>query len=213
MKFELLTVGTFEVNCGIVRGADKQAWVIDPGEDGALILETLQRQGLRLVRIILTHGHIDHIAALDTLLARYPTTLVMLHNDDAAWAFSQLNRFPPYNVVPQRPATLAALQENDLLADGDLQARILHTPGHSPGSLCLWFETDGVLFSGDTLFAGSVGRTDLPGGNGAKLARSLKRLATLPETLEVIAGHGPVTTIAEELRSNPFLRLRNREQA
>jgi glyoxylase-like metal-dependent hydrolase (beta-lactamase superfamily II) len=210
MTYSLISVGAFEVNCAVVRGAQDEAWVIDPGEDAAAIIATLRRDKLRLVRIILTHGHIDHISALDGLLAAYPDTPVTLHPDDAAWAFGAMNRFPPYHDVPQRPASLAGAADGDMLADGTLRAEVLHTPGHSPGCICLLFAEDGVLFTGDTLFAGSVGRTDLPGGNGAKLARSLKRLAALPGTLTVIAGHGPATTIAAECRANPFLARCNR---
>ena len=210
MTYSLISVGAFEVNCAIIRGTQNEAWVIDPGEDAAAIIAALQRDALRLARIILTHGHIDHIAALDGLLAAFPGTPVVLHPDDAAWAFGARNRFPPYNVVPQRPAALAGVADGDVLADGSLRAEVLHTPGHSPGCICLLFADDGVLFTGDTLFAGSVGRTDLPGGNGAKLARSLKRLAALPGSLAVVAGHGPTTTLAEESRVNPFLARCNR---
>ena len=168
MTYSLISVGAFEVNCAIIRGTQNEAWVIDPGEDAAAIIAALQRDALRLARIILTHGHIDHIAAL------------------------------------------AGVADGDVLADGSLRAEVLHTPGHSPGCICLLFADDGVLFTGDTLFAGSVGRTDLPGGNGAKLARSLKRLAALPGSLAVVAGHGPTTTLAEECRVNPFLARCNR---
>ncbi len=205
MEYSLITVGALEVNCAVVWGKGAGAWVIDPGEDAAAILGELSRRKLSLERIIMTHGHIDHIAALDALLAAFPGTPVAMHADDAAWAFGPLNRFPPYNVVPQRPSSLTCVTEGDRLESGELQAEVLHTPGHSPGCICLNFAGAGVLFTGDTLFAGSVGRTDLPGGNGAKLARSLKRLAALPGALTVIPGHGPQTTVETECRENPFL--------
>lgn len=205
MEYTLITVGAFEVNCAVVWGQGAGAWVIDPGEDGAAILGELRRRKLSLERIVLTHGHIDHIAALDALLAAFPGTPVAMHADDAAWAFGPQNRFPPYNVVPQRPSSLTSVTEGDRLESGDFQAEVLHTPGHSPGCICLYFAGAGVLFTGDTLFAGSVGRTDLPGGNGSKLARSLKRLAALPGELTVVPGHGPQTTVETERRENPFL--------
>lgn len=210
MDYALMSVGAFEVNCAIIRGEGPAAWVIDPGEDAPRILDELKRQRLTLERIILTHGHIDHIAALDGLLQAFPGTPVHLHADDAVWAFEPLNRFPPYNTVPAKPASLQTVDEGTVLRSAGIEARVLHTPGHSPGCVCLLFPGESVLFTGDTLFAGSVGRTDLPGGNGAKLARSLKRLATLPGDLAVVAGHGPMTTLADECRDNPFLARCNR---
>ena len=210
MEYTLITVGSFEVNCAIVWDAGQVAWVIDPGEDAATIVAELRRRKLHLARIVLTHGHIDHVAGLDGVLAAFPGTPVSMHAEDAAWAFGPMNRFPPYNTVPQRPATLTLVEEGSRLVDGGLSAEVLHTPGHAPGCICLHFVAEQVIFTGDTLFAGSVGRTDLPGGNGAKLARSLKRLATLPKATTVIAGHGPRTTLETECRENPFLARHSR---
>ena len=206
MEYQLMTVGAFEVNCALLwsPGA-REAWVIDPGEDAGTILAALRQRDLTLARILLTHGHIDHIAALDDLLHAFPETPVAMHAADAAWAFGPLNRLPPYETVPRLPATLQTVDEGDLIVTGALQAKVLHTPGHSPGCICLSLDNERLLFTGDTLFAGTVGRTDLPGGNGGKLARSLKRLAALPGDWTIIPGHGPETTMATECRVNPFL--------
>jgi len=206
MDYQIIPVGPFEVNCVVLWDDRKRATVVDPGADAEALRNALSARDLRLEQIVLTHGHIDHISALDGLLQTGGTP-VYLHEEDAAWAFSDLNRIPPYDRVPARPSGLVGLEEDRVLSIAGVPARVLHTPGHSPGAVCLYLESEGLLLCGDTLFAGSVGRTDLPGGNGAKLARSLKRLAQLPPETRVIAGHGPATSIAAELRHNPFLRL------
>lgn len=206
MEHHLITVGAFEVNCALVWTPDqREAWVVDPGEDGGTILAALEQRGLTLARILLTHGHIDHIAALDDLSRAFPEAPVQMHAADAAWAFGPLNRLPPYLKVPRRPATLQTVDDGDMVVTGALQAKVLHTPGHSPGCICLGLEDGRLLFTGDTLFAGTVGRTDLTGGNGAMLARSLRLLAALPGNWRIIPGHGPVTTLETECRVNPFL--------
>ncbi len=205
MHCEIISVGAFEVNCAIVWQEPSAAWVIDPGADPKQILDCLARHGLTVGVIVLTHGHIDHVSALDGLLARHPAP-VYLHAADAAWAFSSRNRFPPYLHVPAKPADLHAdLTDGQKLACGGLEALILLTPGHSPGCLCLHFEQAKRLFTGDTLFAGSVGRTDLSGGDARAQRRSLIHLLSLPDDLQIVAGHGPATTLAEERRSNPYL--------
>lgn len=206
MEHLLITVGAFEVNCALLwTPGQPEAWVIDPGEDAAAIFAALERHRLKPARIFLTHGHIDHIAALDDLVRGFPETPVHLHAADAAWAFGPLNRLPPYVTVPRRPAMLRTVDEGDALVTGGLRATVLHTPGHSPGCICLALEDGRLLFTGDTLFAGTAGRTDLPGGDGAQLARALRRLAALPGDWTVIPGHGPETTMSAERRVNPFL--------
>ncbi|MDD5706776.1 MAG: MBL fold metallo-hydrolase [Kiritimatiellae bacterium] len=205
MEYKVVVVGAFGVNCAVLWDRQRAATVVDPGEDAERILGVLRSSGLTLRQIVLTHGHIDHISALDVLLAVQPVP-VKMHAADAAWAFTDVNVFPPYNNVPARPAALEEIDEGSLLAAGDTSFRVLHTPGHSPGSICLYCESEALLISGDTLFAGTVGRTDLPGGNGSKLARSLKRLAVLPDAVTILPGHGPATTIGDEIVANPFLR-------
>ncbi|NLL82815.1 MAG: MBL fold metallo-hydrolase [Lentisphaerae bacterium] len=205
MNSEIIVVGSFEVNCVVIWDDPKLAWVIDPGADPDAIMGFLKRHDLEVGLYFLTHGHIDHISALDGVLAKHPAP-VHLHSGDVAWAFSNLNRFPPYNRVPQRPATLQPTSTPaERLAVGGVTAEIIETPGHSPGGQCLWFKDGDLLISGDTLFASSVGRTDLPGGSGRVLQESLRRLTKLPEQTLVIPGHGPTTTIGDEKRHNPYI--------
>lgn len=205
MKSEIIVVGSFEVNCIVLWQDPKVAWVVDPGDEPQTILDFLKKNGLEVGLYFLTHGHIDHISALDRMLAERPAP-VHLHAADVSWAFSSLNRFPPYVTVPAQPASLVPTPTPaPPLSAGGLTAEILQTPGHAPGCQCLWFAAAKLLVSGDTLFAGSVGRADLPGGDGKLLQRSLQQLTVLPDDTLVIPGHGPTTTIGAEKRDNPYL--------
>ena len=207
MQMEIIPVGELEVNCLLLWADPKQAWVVDPGADADAIEDGLRRHGLTVARILCTHGHIDHLAALDELLAARPAP-VHMHPDDARWAFTTLNRLPPaYPEAPRRPASLHAdLRDGTRLADGGLEATVLATPGHTPGSICLHLPRERIVITGDTLFAGSVGRTDLPGGDWRRLGRSLARLLALPEETQVVPGHGPLTTMSAERLENPYLQ-------
>lgn len=205
MNWDVLALGAFEANCIVLRDKDRNAVLVDPGEEGKSVLAFLKDQGLLLRKIILTHGHIDHISALDELLAAYPVP-VLLGKDDAVWAFTAINSFPPYVKVPSVPRTLAFVSNGDRIALGDSDLRVLATPGHTPGGVCFYSETDQLLISGDTLFAGSVGRTDLPGGDWDLLQVSLGKLMELPADTVVIPGHGGMTDIGTEKRTNPYLR-------
>ncbi len=206
MQQEIVAVGAFEVNCVVLWQDPDQAWIVDPGADPDLIRACLGRHKLQVAQIVCTHGHVDHVSALDELLRTNPAP-VWMQGLDASWAFSPVNRLPPaYPAPPHLPARLqTALADGSLLAAGGIEARVLCTPGHTPGGICLYFERDGVLLTGDTLFAGSVGRTDLPGGDGRQLQLSLRKLLSLPDNTRVVAGHGPCTTLGEERRQNPFL--------
>lgn len=204
MNDHVMPAGPFEANCSILWNDPAQAWVVDPGADGATILSFLAAKGLKAGVIVLTHGHFDHLSAVNEIAAAYPVP-VYLHAEDAAWAFTPANAMPPYRPTA-RPATLVAeKRDGDELACGGLTARLIHTPGHTPGGWCLYFEAEKLLVAGDTLFAGSVGRTDLPGGSWEALQASLRRLKALPDDTRVICGHGPMTTIGAEKRSNPYL--------
>jgi len=204
MHVEAIPVGPYEANCVLLWADSSQAWVVDPGADGGVILKRLETLGLTPALVALTHGHFDHISALTALLARYPVP-VYLHAQDVAFAFSPMNamfQYPP----TAKPATLRSDKDDgDELACGGLTARIIHTPGHTPGGCCYYFESEKLLVAGDTLFAGSVGRTDFPGGDWGELKDSLARLMALPEETRVVCGHGPATTIGAEKRSNPYV--------
>ena len=208
-------VGALGCNCTIVACPEtREALVIDPGDEGPRILAELERQGLRAVKIVHTHAHFDHVMATGEVAARTGAD-TLLHHDDR-WLYDhapmQLALFGlPVAGEPPPPPT-HELTGDEVVAFGRREARALHTPGHTPGSLCLYLEKPGetpIVFAGDTLFRGSIGRTDLPGGSLEEIARSIRdRLLTLPEGTLVVPGHGPETTIAAERERNPFVGKR-----
>jgi len=206
MNIECLTVGPFQSGCYIAWGPERHALVIDPGADAATILACLDARGLDVACYLLTHGHIDHVSALAEVSEKHPAPYA-LHALDLKWAFSASNQMPPFYPIPRRPAEpFRTLADGQTWTDGGLSYTVIGTPGHSPGSVCFHFPDEGVLFSGDTLFQGTVGRTDLPLGDGRMLTQSLRKLAQLPPDTRIIPGHGPETTLAEEFRINPFLK-------
>ena len=203
MQREVIPVGPIAANCCVLWRDPASAWVVDPGFGGEAILRVMREKGLTAGVVVLTHAHFDHISGVTDFLAAHPVP-VYLHADDIPYAFSPLNAMPPYPRTP-RPATLATdKRDGDTLSCGGLSARIIHTPGHTPGSWCLHFEDERLLVAGDTLFAGSIGRTDFPGGNGKDMKASLKKLRMLPDGTEVLCGHGDATTIGAEKRENPY---------
>lgn len=205
MKVERIVVGAFGVNCYILSTTAGQAVVIDPGGDPGEIIDRLKKQNARVSAYWITHGHMDHISALSALAREYAAPAYM-HERDAAWAFHPANAMPPYYGAPTRPDSgTLSLQEGQVLQDLALECRVIATPGHSPGSVCFHFPEQKIIFTGDTLFAGSVGRTDLSGGNERMLSASLQLLSSLPGDTTVYPGHGPATTIGQEKHSNPFL--------
>ncbi len=206
MNIESLTVGEFGVNCFIVEGRDRRALVIDPGADAAQIDAMLSARSLTVSAYLLTHGHIDHISAVAELCDTRPAPVAM-HASDRKWAFDPGNQFLPFYPSARTPTTeFRLVGDGEPWEDAGLAYEILATPGHTPGGVCYWFKTARALFTGDTLFAGSVGRTDLPGGDWSVLERSLKRLAAMPGNLAVYPGHGPSTSIEAERDTNPFLQ-------
>jgi len=202
-----LVVSLFESNCFIVRNVEgRDALVIDPGDNAPDILEFLDQHDLRVAAYLLTHGHVDHVHALAAMVKQRPAPVAM-HPDDAAWAFTPRAAFPPYYDAPAAPPRIdRTLADGQTWTDIGLDYRIIHTPGHSPGGVAFYFEREKMLFGGDNLFRGSIGRSDLPGANPTVLAKSLRRLMTLPDDVTVYSGHGGETTIGRERKSNPFLR-------
>jgi len=203
---DTLVVGALQTNCYILGCPNtREALVIDPGAEAELIGSTLDKHGLKLKTVVLTHGHADHIGACGEL-RREPGVTLAIHREDAP-LLSDTHRNLTAYIGP--PLTLSAAET--LLGDGDrvefgagIQLTVLHTPGHTRGSICLLGE--GFLFSGDTLFAGAVGRTDFPGGDFKTLIASLKnRLEPLPDDTRVYPGHGPASTMGVEKRENPYL--------
>ncbi len=206
MNIETLVVGELQVNCPIVWGEAKQALVIDPGGDAEAILDFLDQHDLDVAAYLLTHGHVDHVSAVAALYDARPAPIA-IHPADGSWAFGEANEFVPYYGPPDRPAEVEReLEEGQTWEDGGLTYRVIETPGHTPGSVCFFFPESNALIVGDTLFAGSVGRTDLPGGNSRDLKESLKRLKTLDDNITVYPGHGPATTIGREKQVNFFMQ-------
>ncbi len=203
-----VTVGMFEENCYLYACPQtREAVIIDPGDEAERILETIQELRLIPKYIINTHGHIDHICAIDAVSEVYPVPLA-IHPDDVYMytdeeAAHLFERTPP--LVKRQPDIL--LKEGDRITIGTLTLDVLHTPGHTPGGICLVSQPY-CVFSGDTLFHRSIGRTDLPGGNYQQLITAIKtKLYPLDEELVVFAGHGEPTTIAEEKYENPFVTV------
>ena len=196
-----IQVGGFEVNCSILS-VNGKAWIVDPGQEPERIIDTLAKKGLEPAAILLTHAHFDHISAIPGLLEKFPDLPVYVHQKDAPMFGHPLNQLQPEYPSFAKPKNLANLNSLDSLEG----LEILETPGHTPGGVCYHFPAMKLLLSGDTLFAGSVGRTDLPGGDMATLMDSLQKLTALPDDTLVIPGHGPHTTIAAEKRGNPFLQ-------
>ena len=211
MKIHTIVVGAFDVNCLVIQGTGNRALVVDPGADAGRIAEFLREQDLTVDGWLLTHGHADHLSALAALVKQFPAPVAM-HPQDAAWAFTPMNQIPPYYPVPEAPPTgIRELHDGNGYQAAGLDITIIETPGHTPGCICLYIPAEATLISGDTLFAGSVGRTDLPGSNPTLLTASLRKLASLPDNCRVYPGHGPATTIGREKRVNPFMQYKTSE--
>ncbi len=206
MILETLTVGPLGVNCYLVGDDEtRETLVIDPGGDAREILDTLRHGRLTPIAIVATHAHFDHLLALEEVRAETRAPF-LLHADEAeTLAHAAMGaRLFGFAFAPPAPAD-RLLREGDAVNAGALAFQVLHTPGHSPGGMCLW--RDNHVFVGDTLFQGGIGRVDLPGGDYATLMRSIRdKLLTLPDATIVHPGHGAATTIGEERQLNPFLR-------
>ncbi len=206
MRIETIIVGEFQVNCFVLVGEANEAIIIDPGKDADRIAAFIKENGLSVAAYLLTHGHVDHVSAVADMHDEYPAPIA-LHGDDLEWAFTDSNDCLPFYKPPRAPSEVSrVLTDGQELTDAGLNYKVISTPGHSPGSVCFHFTDHDILITGDTLFAGSVGRTDLPGGDSRVLAASLKKLAAMPENLKVLPGHGPESDIATEQRTNYYMQ-------
>jgi len=204
MIFKRFVVGALEVNCFVIADSEtKEGIVVDPGDNADQIIDFIAKNGIIVKYVINTHCHFDHIGgnkkiveATKAELLIHESELPLLERAEgsaALWGFK----------VEASPQPSHFLKDGDTLKIGNIIVEVIHTPGHSPGGICLKF--DNKLISGDTLFAGGVGRTDFPGGDGYALIKSIKeKLFTLPDSTEVYPGHGPSTTIGNEKLYNPF---------
>ncbi|MEW6243910.1 MAG: MBL fold metallo-hydrolase [Bacillota bacterium] len=205
MLVKVLPVGPLQCNCYVVKCEKTgEAMVIDPGASAPRILDALKEAGAACVRVVLTHAHADHIGAVREIRTRLSVP-VYIHEADAGMltdAARNLSLFSGMAVRPGAPDGL--LKDEDAFSVGELSFQVYHTPGHTPGGICIYGH--GVVFTGDTLFAGSIGRTDLPGGSYTTLIRSIKdKLMRLPADVVVYPGHGPESTVGDEKRYNPFV--------
>ncbi len=201
IRMECIAVGFLEVNCYLVwaDGAES-ALVIDPGAEPAKIEAALARLGLKPAAVLLTHGHVDHIGAVGALASKHGIP-VWVHPDEMKLYRSPANALPPWIPAVQDLPEPA----KEIPAVPGLAFSVLETPGHTRGGVCYYFADSAAVFTGDTLFAGSIGRTDLPGGDAATLQRSIRKLLELPPDTAVFPGHGEPTTIGDEAACNPFI--------
>jgi hydroxyacylglutathione hydrolase len=210
MILETFAVGPLQCNCTLLGDSEaREAIVIDPGDEVGRIHKRLTELGLKLKQILITHAHIDHVGGA-LKLKRLTGAPILLNEND----------LPLLKIMEEQAAWLGVRTPETALPDASLAdglrvgldrypAEVLHTPGHTQGLVCLHFVPLKMVVAGDTLFAGSIGRTDLPGGNERQIIESIEsRLLSLPDETKVLPGHGPSTTIGEERASNPFLRVR-----
>ncbi|MBA7715687.1 Hydroxyacylglutathione hydrolase GloC [subsurface metagenome] len=205
MILKKLVVGPFASNCYIVGSeSNKEGMIIDPGDEAEVILKNVKDLGLDIKSIVLTHGHIDHIGALKEV-KKATGAEVAIHTDDAqALQENSVSTLLGLSYPTPLPVD-RLLKDGDSIDVSNLHFLVLHTPGHSPGCICLLGE--GIIFSGDTLFNYGIGRADLPGGSHSQLMNSIQtKLMVLPDDTAVYPGHGPETTIGTERGGNPFLQ-------
>lgn len=207
MIHEIFPVGPLQCNCSVIGDEpSREAMVIDPGDNIEQVLAVVKKHGLTVKQIVVTHAHIDHVGGAMKLKETTGAPILLNQNDDmllkmldvqAGW----IGVAPPGAVKIDRD-----IRDGDVVGIDGIQATVIHTPGHTEGSVCLYFTSEKKLIAGDTLFAGSIGRTDLPGGSFEKIMSSLReKVLALPDEIAVIPGHGPKTTVGEERETNPFL--------
>ena len=210
MIIETLVLGDFQTNCFCVRQNDEvsECLIIDPGMGAEVLVQMLKEKGYTPVEILLTHGHADHIGGVESLRQHWPGVRVSIHKDDAGMLTNPADNLSLMAgvMVQARPAEVLLNSEDIYYEAAGLRFKVLHTPGHTPGGICLYASDEDILFAGDTLFAGSVGRSDFPGGDHRVLIDMIRqKLLILPGKTMVYTGHGPATTIGDEKESNPFL--------
>jgi hydroxyacylglutathione hydrolase len=208
MQVKTLVVGPMQANCFIIGDErSKEGAVIDPGGDGKLILKTVKLTGLKIKYLIATHGHFDHTSAVGELIDELKCEF-LAHESDLSFITESRESAKRWGFdLPQTPRPTGFVKDGDLLKLGKMELRVISTPGHSPGSIAIHVPKEKVLFSGDTLFAGSIGRTDFRDGSMDELVASIRnKLYKLPDATVVYTGHGETTTIGDEKVGNMFVR-------
>jgi glyoxylase-like metal-dependent hydrolase (beta-lactamase superfamily II) len=207
MIHEILAVGPLQCNCSIVGDeGTREAMVIDPGDNIEDVLELIRKHSLQVKQIIITHAHIDHVGGAMKLRALTGAPILLNQNDYALLKMLDAQAAWVGMKAPGKVEIDQSVGQSDTVGAGSVTANVLHTPGHTEGSVCLYFPAQKTLIAGDTLFAGSIGRTDLPGGSFEKIIQSLHdTVLALPDDTVVVPGHGELTTIGNERGSNPFL--------
>lgn len=202
---EVIPVGGIETNCYLI-GDDKGAVLIDPGEDAVRIIKKIKERAAKVTQIVLTHGHADHIGALPEV-KKFTAAPVLIHKEDAVMLTDAMANLSAIFDTPltTEPAD-KFIDDGDEIIAGGVRLKVLLTPGHTPGGISLYEANAGVVFTGDALFAGSIGRTDFPGASHEQLIEAIEeKLLTLPDETIVYPGHGPQSTIGEEKEENPWL--------
>jgi len=208
MIHKIFPVGPLQCNCSVIGDeTTHEAMVIDPGDQIEGILDILRQEKLTLKQIVITHAHIDHVGGAMKLKAATGAPILMNQNDYALLKMLDMQAAWVGMRAPGDVQVDETIGQGRLLKIGEISSNVIHTPGHTEGSICIYFPEEKKLIAGDTLFAGSIGRTDLPGGSMDKIMRSLHtQVLALPDETEVVPGHGPNTTIGEERETNPFLQ-------
>ena len=198
------TVGPMEANCYILYNPDRrEGLIIDPGAEGACLIKFIKEEKISINYIINTHGHPDHIGA-NRKVKEYTNAPILIHQYDAPMLGKSESVFPLiFPLEYSSPPADSLIKDGDLIECAGMKLKVLHTPGHTPGGISLL--TDDSIFTGDTLFSGSIGRSDLPGGSQEVLLNSIEKILSLDENLTIYPGHGPPTTVGQELHSNPFI--------
>ncbi|HAQ06292.1 MAG TPA: hypothetical protein DCR24_01670 [Bacillus bacterium] len=208
MKWKQVPLGPLQTNCYIIIDEENSCLIVDPGDNPKKLIKIIEENELNPEAILLTHAHFDHIGAVDSIRDKYAIK-VYIHEREKDWlsdpGLNGSKHFMMKEMIKAREADHLITDESEMRI-GKFAFSVFETPGHSPGSISIYFPKDTFVLAGDALFNGSIGRTDLPGGNHNQLIKSIHdRLLVLPEETAVLPGHGPVTSIGYEMDSNPFL--------